>query len=150
MKKINQQKGFTLIELVVVIVVTGVLAAVAAPKFMGVSSEARQSAMAGVGAALKSQINTTHAKSIMDQNEDEAISSLVVENTNVAMAFGYPNATEAAINALVDLDGDYKIAVAGTVATITYDVSITTNCTVVYTAATSIASASAVTTTSGC
>ncbi|MDH4451487.1 MAG: type II secretion system protein [Rhodoferax sp.] len=48
------QRGFTLIELVMVIVILGVLAAVAIPKFFDLSADARQAAVQGVAGALSS------------------------------------------------------------------------------------------------
>jgi MSHA pilin protein MshA len=55
------QKGFTLIELVMVIVIIGVLAAVAVPKFVDLSGEANQAAVSGVAGALASAASINYA-----------------------------------------------------------------------------------------
>lgn len=56
------QKGFTLIELVIVIVILGILAAVAVPKFNSMSGEAGDAAAQGVAGALSSAAAMNLAK----------------------------------------------------------------------------------------
>ena len=58
----KQQKGFTIIELVVVIVILGILAAVAFPKFQDLSGSAKTAVLNGGVAAFKSAAVITMAK----------------------------------------------------------------------------------------
>lgn len=57
----NKQTGFTLIELVMVIVILGVLAAVALPKFVDLKGDAQQAAVDGVAGALSSAAAVNYA-----------------------------------------------------------------------------------------
>jgi prepilin-type N-terminal cleavage/methylation domain-containing protein len=56
-----RQTGFTLIELVMVIVLIGVLAAIAIPKFVDLSADAKQAAVDGVAGALSSAASVNYA-----------------------------------------------------------------------------------------
>lgn len=58
----QKQKGFTLIELVVVIVILGVLAAVALPRFMDATDDAHTSAVQGTGGALAAGVALAHSQ----------------------------------------------------------------------------------------
>ncbi|MCS6120110.1 prepilin-type N-terminal cleavage/methylation domain-containing protein [Shewanella baltica] len=59
----NKNAGFTLIELVVVIIILGVLAVVAAPKFINIQSDAYKSQLSGAQASMKSAVTLFKAKS---------------------------------------------------------------------------------------
>ena len=58
----RQQKGFTLIELVVVIVILGILAATALPRFINVQTEARLAAVQGIAGGLRSAVAVVQAR----------------------------------------------------------------------------------------
>ena len=76
------QRGFTLIELVMVIVILGVLAAVAIPKFIDLKSEAVTAATAGVAGALSSAAAINYAARSANTSKGNAVANC----TDVATA----------------------------------------------------------------
>ena len=69
------QAGFTLIELVMVIVILGVLSAVALPKFVAVDADAKQAAISGIAGALSSASAINYASRKANSSNGVAVST---------------------------------------------------------------------------
>jgi len=113
------QGGFTLIELIVVIVILGILAATALPKFASLSGEARLASLNAAKGSLSATSAMTHGKYLVAPS-----ATIAVEGTNVTMntTSGYPAVIDQPTgNALATAAGlsttDYTVYVAATVAT---------------------------------
>jgi MSHA pilin protein MshA len=65
----KRQGGFTLIELVVVIVILGILAVTAAPRFLNLQSDARASALEGLKGAIDGAAGIVYGKSAIEGEE---------------------------------------------------------------------------------
>lgn len=83
-----KQKGFTLIELVVVIVILGILAATALPKFVDLAGDARGSVMKGVEASMRSVNGMLYAKAAA-QSQLGATGSVTTNGATVDLVYGY-------------------------------------------------------------
>ncbi|QUM83210.1 type II secretion system protein [Moritella sp. 28] len=101
----KKQNGFTLIELVIVIIVLGILAATAVPKFLNLQDDAKVSAMKGVESALHSAANIVYSKAAIDGVEKTADSSVEDAGATIETVYGYPEATLAGINAAIEVSG---------------------------------------------
>lgn len=101
----TKQQGFTLIELVVVIVILGVLATTAVPKFIDISSDANKSVLEAMGGAILSGSKLVYAKSIVQGVQNQALTNIDIDgdgNNDVEVKYGYPsgNRTTGIANAV--------------------------------------------------
>ncbi|MGR5152783.1 type II secretion system protein [Photobacterium swingsii] len=152
----KRQNGFTLIELVVVIVILGILAVTAAPRFLNLQDDARDASLEGLKGAINGAAGIVYGKSAIEGKERKDSDTITVDNKTLNVAYGYPKATDIENAVQLDLTSEWKVAnvsgATGTKKAFTlknYAEDPVTKCYVLYTEATS-ATSGAVTTVTGC
>ena len=90
----RKEKGFTLIELVMVIVILGILAAFALPRFADLSGDAEQATVQGARASVKSAVGIVRSKALATNNSDTSSTAVFqIEGRDIDLVNGYLAAT---------------------------------------------------------
>ncbi|MBU2652466.1 MAG: prepilin-type N-terminal cleavage/methylation domain-containing protein [Bacteroidetes bacterium] len=115
MYALKNQKGFTLIELVIIIVILGILAAVAIPKYQDLSGEAREAAARSSLGSLRSGITIFYANQAVKTGSAVWPSVAEVRTSGTVMAQAVPsNPFQTAVpDSVLDGTGQIKGTVMG-------------------------------------
>ena len=144
----KKQAGFTIVELVVVIALLGILAAVALPRFLNVTDDAHKASVSGTGGALRSAVALVKAQAVIDQVKsgdidfDDNASTGTGGKETYVNAKGFPQgaSSASAANCVVlwkdvlqegrpsaetTAGSDYKVTYASSTCTFTYQADTT-------------------------
>lgn len=109
----SSEAGFTLLELIIVIIILGILAVTAAPQFFNFGRDANSATLQGMYTALQSGVQLTQLKATTAQLADQELACVGgkfdtangdCSDNGILVRFGYPIATRDNISRVVTLD----------------------------------------------
>ena len=143
----KKQSGFTLVELIVVIIILGILAATALPRFINVAGDARRAAMNGIAGGMRSAVALAQSRYIATGNLTANTINMgvgVLQAVTVVVGSGLPTANAAGIVAAMQATDGFAFTHAGGVTTVR-QTGGPVACLVTYTQATGVVNTAAIT-----
>jgi len=106
--KSYQSRGFTLIELVVVITILGILAAFAIPKFIALDTQARTATVNALAGTVRS--GAALARSLAQASGTAQNGTVTMEGSPVVLLNFYPDSPNTGIPAAINVSADFTYA----------------------------------------
>ena len=131
-------QGFTLVELVIVIVILGLLSAVALPRFISVTQDARIASVNGFAGGVRAAASLAKAQYIVNGDSMATVVSMDGVSVTVLASSGNPAASTAGIQAALQGITGFTPNHTGVISTFTPDNGGGAGCDLIYTAATAI------------
>lgn len=103
----KQSKGFTLMEMLVVIVILGILSVTAAPKFLNLQRDARIGTLEGAEGAIRGADRIVYGKAAGKGVEKRSLSTISNGKESIYTAYGHIKLTKENLKKAMTLDGYY-------------------------------------------